>query len=198
LIEFKQYAGNQYIKLPDIINNKKATINIKNDDDMCFKYCILYELHKDDIKHHPERVSNYKKYENELNFDGINFPVKICDISKFEKQNNIAVNVYQLEIIQNYKINIFPLRITKLRNIKTINLLYVELENEINELKSHYVVISNFNGLLKFNKGRHNEYFCPYCMITFNDESKLNYHINVCSDLEHVKTELPLEGKNVI
>ena len=33
--------GNSYIKSPEWIANKKATINPKNEDDKCFRYSII-------------------------------------------------------------------------------------------------------------------------------------------------------------
>jgi hypothetical protein len=87
---------NSYIELPKWINNKKATINIKNEDQKCFKYCMLYHKHKNEIKWNPERIYHYSKWENlnEYNFHGITFPVEVDDIKKFCKQNNISINLY--------------------------------------------------------------------------------------------------------
>jgi hypothetical protein len=56
LREYKPLSGSFYIDLPDWIKNKKATINIKNDDQKCFKYCMLYHKHKNEIKDNPERI----------------------------------------------------------------------------------------------------------------------------------------------
>jgi len=42
------------------------------------------------------RTTKYVPYINELNFERIAFPANINDIPKFEKKNNIAVNVLQL------------------------------------------------------------------------------------------------------
>ena len=40
------------------------------------------------------RDSNYTRYQDALNFDGIDFPVQTKQIVKFEKQNpTISVNV---------------------------------------------------------------------------------------------------------
>src|SRR5207244_3412701 len=50
LREYKPLSGSNYIELPDWISAKKATINIKNDDQKCFKYCMSYHKHKHEIK----------------------------------------------------------------------------------------------------------------------------------------------------
>ena len=57
------------------------------------------------VDHNAVRVSSYKAYENELNFKGIEFPVRPKQIPKFEKQNNISVNVYILKsAVENSKL----------------------------------------------------------------------------------------------
>ena len=47
------------------------------------------------LGHNPERVDkNLKLKENTLNMEGIEYPVSLKDLNKFEKQNpNIAITV---------------------------------------------------------------------------------------------------------
>ena len=49
---------------------KKASINIKNQDDKCFKYAIQCGFQKIYEKSHSEKVYRYKKIEDGLDFDG--------------------------------------------------------------------------------------------------------------------------------
>jgi len=93
--EYKPLSGSSYIQTPKWISGKKATINIKNEDQKCFKYCMLYHKHKNEIKCHPERINRYKEWDNlkEFNFDGIKFPVEVNDLKKFCKQNDIGLNL---------------------------------------------------------------------------------------------------------
>jgi hypothetical protein len=86
LREYKPLSGSSYINLPDWIKNKKATINIKNDDQKCFKYCMLYHRHKNEIKYSPERIYHYKNWDNDYDFSNIKFPVEIDDIKIFCNQ----------------------------------------------------------------------------------------------------------------
>ena len=65
MAKFIPLTGSSYIPLIPYISNKKACINIKNNDQKCFAYCILAVLYP--AKNHPERVSNYTKYLNKLN-----------------------------------------------------------------------------------------------------------------------------------
>ena len=48
-----------YIKLPDEIQNKRATINIQNSDDKCFIYCSGRALDPTPEKKNLERVSTH-------------------------------------------------------------------------------------------------------------------------------------------
>ena len=78
--------GVGYIDLPADIKTEKAVINVKNKDNRCFEYAILSALHHSEIKDNHERPSKYKAYLNKLNFTGIEFPVSLKDIDKFEKK----------------------------------------------------------------------------------------------------------------
>ena len=69
--------GNSYIKSPEWIANKKATINPKNEDDKCFKYSIILALHHNEFKNHPERISNLRHFFSyEYNWEGIEFQLE--------------------------------------------------------------------------------------------------------------------------
>ncbi|GFX51680.1 uncharacterized protein TNCV_5013831 [Trichonephila clavipes] len=93
--KYNPLRGASYIDLPKTIKAKKAVINVKNlDDNKCFMWAILSALHPADD--HVERISKYKPYENELNFEGIEFAVKMEDrvFKRFGKLNNVSVNIY--------------------------------------------------------------------------------------------------------
>ena len=99
--------ASSYIPLPKEIEKKRACLNIQNRDQKCFLWCVLAQLHPVEHGKHPYRVSKYRPYENEINMSGIEYPVKISSIDKFERQNDISVNVHGLEG------NVLPLRISK-------------------------------------------------------------------------------------
>ena len=69
-------------------------INPQNKHDECFKWDVIAALHHEEIKHHPERISLLRSSQNQFNWKGLEFPVSIKKIDKFEKNNPvIAVNV---------------------------------------------------------------------------------------------------------
>ena len=88
-VHFKR--GGSYIDSPDWIKNKKGTINPRNEDDTCFQYAATVALNYKEIESHPERVSNIEPFINKYNWEGINYPLKLYDLKKFEKNNPTTV-----------------------------------------------------------------------------------------------------------
>src|SRR5277367_5167677 len=157
-----------YLELPEYITNKQAVINVKNEDTQCFKWAILSALYP--AKSNQNKVSSYRKYENEIKMGTIAYPVKISDIPRFEKLNNISVNVFTFDYSERtrfvkreihyrglreahyrryYKkkvaelvknVNVFPLYNNKVRYEKEVDLLYYA-----NDTTSHYCWIKNLS-----------------------------------------------------
>lgn len=72
------------------------------------------------VQRNGERVWKYKSHDSVLNFKDISFPVKMDDIPKFEKQNDMSINIIGYE-----KNEIFPVRIAKYRFERHVNLLMI-------------------------------------------------------------------------
>ena len=72
---FKPPNGSSYIELPmEHRNPKKGLIYIKNKDDECFRLCHIRHLNPQEKG--PQRIKKEdKKIINQLNYDGIEFPV---------------------------------------------------------------------------------------------------------------------------
>ena len=103
--EFNPTKGSSYIDLPDWIKNKKAIVNIKNKDDKCFLWCVLRYLHPKET--HEEKIKDLEKYEFSLKTKGITFPMKLKDISKFEKLNPELPGI---NVFSDDNMIIYPLR----------------------------------------------------------------------------------------
>ena len=73
-------AGGSYMELPKFIKDKKACINVKNDDDRCFEWAVLSALFP--AEKDGQKISKYKKHKDYLKFDRINFPMQLKDIPK--------------------------------------------------------------------------------------------------------------------
>ena len=116
--------GSSCVKIPFRSN---ALINIKNKDRNCFIWSILASLHPCD-NDHPNRVSNYIQYFNEINIDGFDFSngFKCSDVHKFEKLNNLSINIFELNFHQDqnkWKHNLIPFENNKNDSDKIIDLL---------------------------------------------------------------------------
>ena len=85
-VSYRPLRGNTWIPLPKELVNKKAIINMKNKDNKCFMWCVQRALNpKND---NAERVDKeLMEKENTLNMEGIEYPVSLKDIDRFEKQN---------------------------------------------------------------------------------------------------------------
>ena len=75
-------SGSTYVPTPTNIQNKKCVINVKSNDNYCFVWAVLVGLYPQTKRN---RVSLYAKYLHTLNLDGLQFPMCVKDISKFEK-----------------------------------------------------------------------------------------------------------------
>ena len=89
--------GSSYTELPtELKNPKKGLINIKNKDDECFRWCHIRHLNPQEKD--PQRIKKEdKKRVNELNYEGIEFPVSQKHYNKIERQNDIRINVFGYE-----------------------------------------------------------------------------------------------------
>ena len=60
--------GGSYIKSPDWVYNKKATINPQNNNDNeCLRYAIIAALNYYEINNNPERVSKLRPFIDNYN-----------------------------------------------------------------------------------------------------------------------------------
>ena len=76
------------------MKNKKATINPKNNDNNSFQYALTVALNYQNIKSHPERISNLEPFINKYDWKGIDSPSEEKDWKKFELNNkSSALNI---------------------------------------------------------------------------------------------------------
>ena len=183
--------ASSYIDLPKVLKNKNAIINMKNEDNKCFLWCVLRALNPKNT--HPERIDkDLKSKENTLNMEGIGYPVDLKDINRFEKQNpDISISI--LGYSKNDKI--YPLRISKFTKLKkederkhNITLLLIkDVDN------SHYCFVKNLSALLssQVNKHKSKLYFCLNCLNGYDEPEKLDKHKEYCNEKESIKINMP-------
>ena len=200
IVKVNKISGSSYIDLPPFIKNKKACINTKNDDNECFKWSVLVGLISQENKRVEslKRLSKVKEYEKNYNlkFDGLEFPMSIQDIDKFERMNKINVYVLGYETYQfngETKYNFYTIRSTKNKYEKSIDLLLVEEEG-----KRHYVCVKNISRLIRTNKTKHRSkiMICRNCLTCFYDKEKYDYHLTKgCNEHDCSKVVMPFGDK---
>src|SRR5690606_10279372 len=127
---------------------------------------------------------------------GINYPVSLDKIPKFEKQNNKAVNVFSYDIGVDkkgkQKPEFYAIYTSKNNDVdpdKWINLLLIKDKEDKN--KFHYVLIKNLSGLLRQQFEDHKRYICNGCLHGFSSKEGLKTHIsNGCHQFGQT-TKLP-------
>ena len=68
----------------ELRSSKKRIITIRNKDQKCFLWC--HDKHINTVKIYPERITrkDKKKLVKNLDYDGIEFPVREKDFSRIE------------------------------------------------------------------------------------------------------------------
>lgn len=156
------HAGCQ-IRVPREIALKKATINVYSKDNACFAWSVIAALYP--ATAHNNRESSYPQYTTILKFEDIEFPMSLNQITRFEKLNDISINVYGFEGIFEKKkraksFTFFPLRLTSQKRNRHVNLLYIQDQDDSSE--GHYVWIKNLSRLVsaQLTKNTHAKFIC--------------------------------------
>ena len=168
---YRPLSGSSYIKLPvELKSTKKGLMNIKNNNQKCFLWCHV--RHINPVKIHPERMTREdKKLVNNLNYDGVRFPVQEKDFSKIVKKNNIYINMFCYENRLT-----FPIYVSDQKIENSMNLLLV-----IDENKSHYVFIKHFDRFMfHVTKNKSRKYFCKSSLQYFSRKNVLTKHKKAC------------------
>ena len=145
--------GGSYIPLDPYLANKKAIINMQNEDDKCFMWSVLRALYPKDTN--PQRIDNdLKSKQNTFNMKGIHYPVSLRDINRFEHLNpNISISVVGYNKID----LVHPIKISQCTGCDhgIILLLLKEAvkgENGKIEEKTHYTLVKNMSALIASQK----------------------------------------------
>ena len=109
-------------------------IIIKNNGNKYLLSCHIRHLNLSKI--HPERITKVdKNMINDLDYEGIKFPIPKRDYCKIEKKNDICINVFSNENNLSYPVYLLENKIDTCMDLVLIS----------NENKSYYVYIKDFN-----------------------------------------------------
>ena len=107
-VKYEPLGGSSYIPLPDFLAAKKAIINIKTEDDECFKWAITVALNPVEIKQSERIDRKLRETSKILNYVSLKFLVNLIDINNFENHKfSISVNLF------GYEKMVYPLRISE-------------------------------------------------------------------------------------
>ena len=181
-VRWNPLRGSAWIPLPEELAYKKAVINMKNRDNMCFKWCIARAANM--VENHPERIDKLLREQAEkFDWTDCKFPMALDKIKIFEKRNDISVNVYQ------WKECAYPLRITKEEKPFHVDLVFLTKDFE-----NHFALIKNFSRFASSQvpgKGHTERFFCKRCLNSFPRPESLEKHKEICGDFAAAKVELP-------
>ena len=129
--------GRSYVK---IVLRSNAILNIETNDKFCFLWWRIASLHPCN-NNHPNSVSNYKQYFNELNNQGFDFNIgfKCSDVHKIEEINTLSINIFELTFYEDqnkWRHKLLPIEVSKNDSDRVIgSLIY----------KNHYALIKKIN-----------------------------------------------------
>ena len=177
-------SAGSYIELPQELKNKKAIINMKNQDNKCFMWSVLRALNLKDRDN--ERIDNdLKSKVDTLNMEGIQYPVSFRGIDRFESQNpEISISV----LGYNKDDKVYPLKVSKYTACEHDIVLLLIKDGE----KSHYCLVKNISALLssQINNHKGTRYFCLNCFNSFKSPDSLDKHKEYCYNNECVKISM--------
>ena len=190
IVKYEPMKGSSYIKLPqELRHNNKGLINIKNEDNECFRWCHIRHLNPQETN--PQRIKKSdKEYVKNLDYSGIEFPATTKQYNKIEKQNEININVFGYENKKPY-----PIYISKGKYEDHMELL-LTTENE----NKHYTLIKDFNRFM-FNQTQHKEkkHFCMHCLRCFSSERVLINHKDNCIQINGAQAvKMPDKNNNIL
>ena len=150
-------------------------------------WCVLRALNP--CEKDPQRIDKkLKEKENTLNMEGIEYPVSLKDIDKFENQNpTISITAFGYK-----EKGVHPLRNSdNMDREHKIRLMLIEKDGAL-----HYCLVKNVSRLLSSQVSKHigKKYFCDRCLNPFWCEQSLNKHLEYCSNHEAVEIEMPKKG----
>ena len=188
-VSYRPLRGNTWIPLPKELADKKAIINMKNKDNKCFMWCVLRALNLK--KDNSERVDKeLMEKEDTLNMKGIEYPVNLKDIDRFEKQNpEISITVLGF----NEKDKVYPLHVSEYIYNRKHNIILLLIERDG---VKHYCLVKNPSRLLSRQISVHKggTHICFRCLNPFWSHKSLEKHWEYCKNHEAVKINMPEKG----
>lgn len=191
ITKYKPLKGSSYIETAKSIKyNRNGLLNIQNEDDKCLLWCHVRHLNPCKRNAQWVRVAD-EKFAGTLNYEGVEFPVKVTSVSKIEEQNNINISVYGYSGGREY----YPIHVSKGTNEDDMEVLLITN----NSGKQHYILIKDFNAMLAGNtKYKGKMHHCLNCLHGCKSEEILKRHRETCPIVNGTqRTKTPKPGSKV-
>jgi hypothetical protein len=187
---YQPVAGSTYNgPLPSFIASKGCCINVKNEDDVkCGLWSILAHMHpgKD-----AQRVSKYRQYESEINIGGVEFPLKVADVPRLERLNNLSISVFTYNQgksksteFSNARIGTAYISDRTCERFGNIKLLLYE---------GHYSLIKSWKKFTN-KKGGHMHICDRCCTKSCKTQAHIDAHMQLCKQSAGVRVKMPKSG----
>ena len=148
------------------LKSKKATINMKCNDEESFKWAVTRALNP--IDRNADRVTKILREQAEkYNWEGLDFPTPIEQIETFEKNNDLLVNVFGFDEEKGF---VRTLKTFDGEHSKRVLLMVID---------DQYLVVKSVSRLLcgQFTKKHGKRFYCNNCLKGFPSEGKLSRHV---------------------
>ena len=91
IVKYKPLKGSSYIQLPsELRNSAKGLINMKNEDNECFRWCHIRHLNPQDKN--PQRIKKAdRQYVEKLDYSNIDFPVTMSNSSTKLRSKTVSI-----------------------------------------------------------------------------------------------------------
>ena len=132
---FTPLAGGNYQELPAFLSNKKCIVNVKNQDNRCFGYSVLAQIHE--VAKVRNRASSYNDFFDQHGLATLHYPVAPQDVPAIEEQLEININIFSF--FDDEGKGRYPLYVSKKEHPRSIDLLY---------WNEHYALITSFERLM--------------------------------------------------
>ena len=180
-----------YIDSPEWIKDKKSTINPKTNDYKCFQYAVTVPLNRDKIKKHLQRISKFKLFIDQYNWNDIDFPYTSKNSKIFELNNESITLIILYVPHKTRKISLAYKSKHNLTREKQVILLIIT-DGE----KWHYAALS---GLLRGITSNHNkDFYCLNYCHAYRTKNKLEAHEKICENHDYCHVEMPNEDNKII
>jgi len=159
--KYRPLQGRGWLDLPTWIKNKKCIRNIKTpDDDLCFKYAIIFALFAEQKYTTFDRyMKAYHENMNIVSFDGLTFPVDFEQIKIFEENNETRITVFgENDFEQTIDVLYRPSNMSYEKHIELFLIEHGE--------RSHFCFVSRYSALIN-NSNSQKDHFCTRCFQSY-------------------------------